>query len=114
METSFDIPINITALGSEQLERLRARDFADFAGSVPGLQFQDLGPGDKEYIIRGVNAKGPSTVGVYYDEAVVNRIQSGRRRWSKYRHQVNRYRSYRGIERSSRHSVRRQLHGRHD
>ncbi len=70
-ESSFAIPINITALGSEQLERLRARDFVDFAGSVPGLQFQDLGPGDKEYIIRGVNAKGPSTVGVYYDEAVI-------------------------------------------
>ncbi|MDE0284197.1 MAG: TonB-dependent receptor [Gammaproteobacteria bacterium] len=70
-ESSFSIPINITALGSEQLERLRARDFVDFAGSVPGLQFQDLGPGDKEYIIRGVNAKGPSTVGVYYDEAVI-------------------------------------------
>lgn len=70
-ESSFDIPINITALGNEQLERLRARDFVDFAGAVPGLQFQDLGPGDKEYIIRGVNAKGPSTVGVYYDEAVI-------------------------------------------
>ena len=70
-ESSFDIPINITALGGEQLERLKARDFVDFAGSVPGLQFQDLGPGDKEYIIRGVNAKGPSTVGFYYDEAVV-------------------------------------------
>ena len=70
-ESSFDIPINITAIGSDQLERLKARDFVDFAGSVPGLQFQDLGPGDKEYIIRGVNAKGPSTVGFYYDEAVV-------------------------------------------
>ena len=70
-ESSFEIPINITAIGGDQLERLKARDFVDFAGSVPGLQFQDLGPGDKEYIIRGVNAKGPSTVGFYYDEAVV-------------------------------------------
>jgi iron complex outermembrane recepter protein len=70
-ESSLDIPINVTSFNGDQLEKLKARDFADFAGSVPGLQFQDLGPGDKEYIIRGVNAKGPSTVGVYYDEAVI-------------------------------------------
>ena len=70
-ESQQDIPINITALDSDTLLRMRARDFADFAGSVPGLLFQDLGPGDKEYIIRGINAKGPSTVGAYYDEAVI-------------------------------------------
>ena len=69
-ENTLDIPINITAFSSEGLERLKARDFVDFAHQVPGLQFQDLGPGDKEYIIRGINAKGPSTVGVYYDEGV--------------------------------------------
>ena len=57
-ESSLDIPINIKAFSSDGLERLKARDFVDFAGQVPGLQFQDLGPGDKEYIIRGINAKG--------------------------------------------------------
>ncbi len=71
VESTLDIPINITAFSGEGLERLKARDFVDFAGQVPGLQFQDLGPGDKEYIIRGINAKGPSTVGVYYDEGVI-------------------------------------------
>ena len=34
-------------------------DFEAFAGSVPGLQFQNLGPGDSEYIIRGINGSGP-------------------------------------------------------
>lgn len=70
-ESTLDIPINITAFSSETLESLKARDFVDFATQVPGLQFQDLGPGDKEYIIRGINAKGPSTVGAYYDEGVI-------------------------------------------
>tara|TARA_R110001599_G_scaffold353861_1_gene600697 strand:- start:32008 stop:34323 length:2316 start_codon:yes stop_codon:yes gene_type:complete len=70
-ESVLEIPIQVTAFSSETLESMRAFDFADFAGQVPGLAFQDLGPGDKEYIIRGINAKGPSTVGVYYDEAVV-------------------------------------------
>ena len=62
-ESTQDIPILITALSDEFLERGKIKDFADFAGQVPGLQFQDLGPGDKEYIIRGVNAKGSSTGG---------------------------------------------------
>lgn len=70
-ESQQDVPINMSVLGENVLERMKVRDFADFAGSVPGLLFQDLGPGDKEYIIRGINAKGPSTVGAYYDEAVV-------------------------------------------
>jgi outer membrane receptor protein involved in Fe transport len=76
-ESAQDIPIIITALSNDFLEKSKARDFADFAGQVPGLQFQDLGPGDKEYIIRGVNAKGPSTVGTYYDEAVITAINEG-------------------------------------
>ena len=76
-ESTQDIPILITALSDEFLERGKIRDFADFAGQVPGLQFQDLGPGDKEYIIRGVNAKGSSTVGTYYDEAVITAINEG-------------------------------------
>lgn len=70
-ESQQDVPINISVLSEDVLQRMKVRDFADFAGSVPGLLFQDLGPGDKEYIIRGVNAKGPSTVGAYYDEAVI-------------------------------------------
>lgn len=76
-ESTQDIPILITAFSDEYLERGKIKDFADFAGQVPGLQFQDLGPGDKEYIIRGVNAKGPSTVGTYYDEAVITAINEG-------------------------------------
>lgn len=70
-ESVLNVPINITALNDEQLTQLKAKDFVDFASSIPGLQFQDLGPGDKEYIIRGVNAKGASTTGAYYDEAVI-------------------------------------------
>lgn len=66
-----DIPATIQAITGDTLERIGAVEFSDFAVRVPGLQFQDLGPGDKEYIIRGINSSGPSTVGVYYDEAVI-------------------------------------------
>lgn len=66
-----DVPASIQAIGGNTLEQIGAKEFADYAVRVPGLQFQDLGPGDKEYIIRGVNSSGASTVGVYYDETVI-------------------------------------------
>ena len=28
----------------------------DIAGDIPGLSIQDLGPGDKKYVIRGINS----------------------------------------------------------
>lgn len=65
------VAASIFALAGDSFEEKGQLDFEDFAGSVPGLQFQDLGPGDKEYIIRGVNGNGPSVVGAYFDEFVI-------------------------------------------
>ncbi|MDT8319100.1 MAG: TonB-dependent receptor [Xanthomonadales bacterium] len=62
---------SVHALGGESLEARGITDFEGFAGQIPGLQFQDLGPGDKEFIIRGVNGNGPSVVGAYFDEYVI-------------------------------------------
>lgn len=69
--TVRELPGAVQVLGESELQARGAMEFSDFAGAVPGLQFQDMGPGDKEYIIRGTNSSGPSTVGVYYDEAVI-------------------------------------------
>ncbi len=44
----------------------------DIAAQIPGLSVQDLGPGDRKYVIRGINSTGDSTTGVYYDEAVIS------------------------------------------
>ncbi|HEX7115832.1 MAG TPA: TonB-dependent receptor [Steroidobacter sp.] len=62
---------SIYALGGADLTLKRETTFEAFAGSVPGLQFQNLGPGDSEYIIRGINGSGPSVVGAYIDEYVI-------------------------------------------
>ena len=70
------VPIAIQAISGETLSARGADNFAKFAGSVPSLQFDDLGPGDKKYIIRGVTSTGASTVGVYYDEAVISASNS--------------------------------------
>ena len=70
-ENVQDIAGAIHALGGAGLEEKSIVDFEGFAGAVPGLQFQDLGPGDKEYIIRGINGNGPAVVGAYFDEYVI-------------------------------------------
>src|SRR4030095_4398655 len=62
---------SIYAVGGADLTLRREPTFEAFAGSVPGLQFQQLGPGDSEYIIRGINGSGPSVVGAYLDEYVI-------------------------------------------
>ncbi|MBL4602523.1 MAG: TonB-dependent receptor, partial [Emcibacteraceae bacterium] len=67
-----EVPTSIQALSGNSLERAGIVEFADYATRVPGLSFQDLGPGDKEYVIRGTNSTGAAMVGVYYDEAIIS------------------------------------------
>ncbi len=71
LQTLQDVPMTITALSGDTIEAMGADNFTDFARVVPGLTFQDQGPGDKFYIIRGLQSKGKATTGVYYDETVV-------------------------------------------
>ncbi len=66
-----DVPGAVQAFSQDMLEDLGAVEFSDIALRIPGLTFQDQGPGDREYIIRGVNSRGTATTGVYYDEAVI-------------------------------------------
>lgn len=69
--TIQDTPIAVAALGGADLKAKAAMDFADFYHAVPGLAVQDEGPGDKRYVIRGINAAGAGTVGLYLDEVVI-------------------------------------------
>ena len=66
-----DTPIAISALTSENLEKIGADDFVDLVGSVPGLTLRDNGPGQTRPVIRGVASAGEPQVGVYFDEALV-------------------------------------------
>ncbi len=67
----LDIPASMQAISGDQLARQLDSGIMDIAGEIPGLSIQDLGPGDKKYVIRGINSTGDSTVGVYYGEAVI-------------------------------------------
>jgi iron complex outermembrane receptor protein len=72
----LDTPVSIQAISGDALQRAGAAGIMDIAGDVPGLSIQDLGPGDKKYVIRGINSSGASTAGIYYGEAVVSGTNS--------------------------------------
>jgi len=68
----LDIPESIQAISGDALQGAGVSGIMDIAGDIPGLSIQDLGPGDKKYVIRGINSTGDSTTGVYYGEAVIS------------------------------------------
>jgi outer membrane receptor protein involved in Fe transport len=68
----LDIPASIQAISGDTLQNISAAGIMSIAGAVPGLSIQDLGPGDKKYVIRGINSTGDATTGVYYGEAVIS------------------------------------------
>jgi outer membrane receptor protein involved in Fe transport len=61
------VPSSIDVMGSDRLEAMGVANFADFARSVPGLNFVDNGPGDKRYVIRGINTTGEAQTALYVD-----------------------------------------------
>jgi outer membrane receptor protein involved in Fe transport len=68
----LDTPASIQAISGEFLQTESAAGIMSIAGQIPGLSIQDLGPGDKKYVIRGINSTGDATTGVYYGEAVIS------------------------------------------
>jgi len=66
-----DVPFAVQAISGDVLAQRAATDFNDFFRLVPGLSVFDQGPGDKRYIIRGVNSVGAGTVSLYLDEVII-------------------------------------------
>ena len=62
-----DIPTSITALGEDTLANMGAVSIDDVTRTIAALDVVDVGPGQKQYLIRGINAEGESTVGVLID-----------------------------------------------
>jgi outer membrane receptor protein involved in Fe transport len=72
----LDIPASIQAISGDALQTAGVAGIMGIAGDIPGFSIQDLGPGDKKYVIRGINSTGDSTTGVYYGEAVISGTNS--------------------------------------
>ncbi|ABD25060.1 TonB-dependent receptor [Novosphingobium aromaticivorans DSM 12444] len=66
-----DVPINISAVGAEQLSRQRIDDVRDIADFTPGMTISDTGPGSTGTIVlRGLNASDTDTTGASYDDSL--------------------------------------------
>lgn len=81
-ERLTEVPFSLQVVSSEELNKLGAVNFADYARTVAGVQFEDKGAGRANIFIRGVSTGGDvdtgkqSTVGVYFDETPVSESSS--------------------------------------
>jgi len=69
-ERLIETPQSVTVLSGDDLVRIAAAQFRDFANSVPALSFTTAGAGQTQLTLRGVTSGtdiGP-TVGVYIDD----------------------------------------------
>lgn len=64
-------PITMQSFSADDMKVKGIVDMEGLYRQVPGLSIQDEGPGDKRYIIRGLNATGAGTTGVYLDDVVI-------------------------------------------
>jgi iron complex outermembrane receptor protein len=71
-QSVLDAPVSIQAISGDAIQAAGSSAIMDIAGQIPGLSIQDLGPGDKKYVIRGINSSGDLTTGVYYGEATIS------------------------------------------
>jgi outer membrane receptor protein involved in Fe transport len=68
-QSVVDVPLSISVLGADDLERTQALNMQDYTKFVPGLQLTQSQPGFGRLVLRGINTGGvASTVGVYVDE----------------------------------------------
>ena len=77
-----DVPVAITAIGTEKLDQLQVNEFADVVKFLPSVTIQQSGPGFAQVYFRGVssgeNANHSAslpTVGTYLDEMPITTIQ---------------------------------------
>ena len=69
--TLQDVPINISAVGAEQISRNRIDDVQDLAAFTPGMTVTDTGPGTTgNIILRGISSGDTSALGSNYESAV--------------------------------------------
>ena len=70
-ETSLNVPMGLTALSGQQLERTQSFRMEDFVGTVPGLTLIEGVGGGSQLVVRGVTAGAADVntgVAVYVDD----------------------------------------------
>lgn len=70
-----DVPVAISAITAEDIQTRGLTNYADYLNSVPGVFFQDGGPGVSQIRIRGISGSEgglPSTTATYFGETVTS------------------------------------------
>jgi len=68
-EEAKNVPMSISVIGADELNKLNIRSFEDILSQVPGLSITEADPTHPVLILRGINAGGDgSTVATYLDE----------------------------------------------
>jgi len=75
-ESLRDVPIAVSAIKAEDITARGLTQYADYLSSVPGVHFQDAGPGQSRVLIRGIVANegggGSASVATYFGETVTS------------------------------------------
>lgn len=73
-----DVPLSVSAVSGDEMDREGARDFHDILLSIPGVSYSSTEPGQSRYSIRGVSTGASSpTVGIYLDDVSLVTISTG-------------------------------------
>lgn len=71
-ERLVDVPMGVTVISGEELEKRQIRSFQDLTALVPGLSIQTSSPVITRLILRGLNAGGSgATVAIYVDDSPI-------------------------------------------
>lgn len=72
-ERLLDVPLSVTAIGEDTIEKRGATAIEDLQYSVPGMSITQFSPGQQRIQMRGISVfAGLPTVGVYLDEQPLN------------------------------------------
>jgi iron complex outermembrane receptor protein len=81
-ESLQNVPLSITAIGTEKLDELHVQNINDYIKYLPSVSYQSTGPGFAKIYMRGVSSGGDGnhsgslpSVGVYLDEQPITTIQ---------------------------------------
>lgn len=73
-ESALNVPMSVSALAGDQLERRGVRNNRDLGAYFPGVSFNDSNGSNSEFSIRGLTSAGSgsdTSVGLYIDEVFV-------------------------------------------
>lgn len=75
-ESLQDVPLAVSAISAEDIELRGLTQYADYLNSIPGVHFQDAGPGQSQIRMRGIVASegggGSASVATYFGETITS------------------------------------------